>query len=70
MLDGRRFDYLQFEVTALTDKDWEELKSIWEGSSGIQSPNFDQEAHKKEHELRKVMYFTEYWFDISSFYNN
>ncbi len=66
--DGRRYDVLRFDVTALPDADWDALKAEWEGPDGFQSPDFDQDAHQRKHEAAKIHYVAEYWFDITSFF--
>jgi hypothetical protein len=64
---NRTYDHLVFEVTALRDSDWAELKVEWEGAEGCRSPTFDRQAHLAERERRKIRYEAEFWFDISSF---
>ena len=65
---GRYFDWLNFEITAFPDDDWEELKAEFEGPKGFGTPSFDAAAHEKKR-LGKMMHFTrEFWFDITSFY--
>jgi len=66
--DGKMYDKLTYEVTALPDKDWNELKAEWEGPNGHGSSNFDNDAHVKKRFSRTVRYIAEYWFDITSFY--
>lgn len=67
--DNKSFDVLTLEVTALPDKDWEELKAEWEAPTGFGSAGFDAEAHAKKRDSRTIRYVTEYWFDITSFYS-
>jgi hypothetical protein len=64
----RPYDVLSFEVRALPNKDWEELKAEWEGPNGYGSPGFDVDAHMKIRESRTVGYVTEYYFDMTSFF--
>ena len=66
--NGRRYDVLRFDVTALPDADWDALKAEWEGPDGIQSPDFDHEAHQRRREAATIHYVAEYWFDITSFF--
>ena len=66
--NGKWYDKLTFEVTAVPDKEWEALKAAWEGPDGYGSPGFDEDAHLKKHESLTIRYVTEYWFDITSFY--
>lgn len=67
---GKSYDVLTFEVTALPDRDWEELKAEWDGPNGHGSPGFDIDVHFKKHESRTVRYVSEYYFDITSFYDS
>ena len=51
--DGREFDHLTYEVTAIPDRDWNSLKAEWEGLNGYGTPNFDEEAHVAKHNAKK-----------------
>lgn len=62
----RIYDNLVFKVTAHREKDFEELKNIWE--SNLTNPKFETEEHLKKHEELLCHYESEYWFDITSFY--
>jgi len=64
--DGRRFDHLIFDVEALREEDFEELKAEWDGPDGHES--FDLEAHLHKRAQRICTGETEYWFDITSFF--
>lgn len=66
--DNRKFDVLEFEVTAFRDADWERLKADWEGPSGFQSPEFDEAAHFSLRETLQIRYVATFWFDITSFF--
>jgi len=68
--NDRQYDMLTFEVTALRDSDYEELKAEWEGPKGYGSPGFDADAHIKKRNSRTIRYVTEYCFDITSFYGS
>lgn len=65
--NGRTYDVLEFEVTAIPDKDWNELKTEWEGPDGFSSPTFDSDGHIKKKDSRTIRYVTKYFFDITSF---
>jgi len=66
--DGRYFDWLNVEITAFPNDDWEELKAEFEGPKGFGTPGFDAAAHEKKR-LEKMLRFTrEFWFDITSFF--
>jgi hypothetical protein len=68
--NGRAYDVLTFEVTAFPDKDWSELKAEWESPSGYGSEGFEVDAHMRRKDSRMILYVTEYWFDITSFYGS
>ena len=68
--NGRSYDLLTFEVTALPGKDCEELKGEWEGPNGYGSSGFDVDAHFSKRDAKAIRYVTEYWFDITSFYGS
>lgn len=65
---GRHFDKLVFEITALRDSDWEDLKAEFEGPQGYGHPDFDGEAHERKRQEKMVRFTREFWFDITSFY--
>lgn len=64
--EGRIYDVLRFDVSALPEADRDRLKAAWEGPDGFRSPGFDAEAHRKRHRDATVHYVAEYWFDITS----
>jgi hypothetical protein len=66
---SRQMDHLMFEVTAFREENFEELKAEWEGPNGHESPGFDQEAHNRKRAEHLCTGVTEYWFDITSFFN-
>jgi len=66
--NDRLYDVLTFEVTALPDKDWHELKAEWEGPNGYGAPGFDVHVHTKKRDSKTIRFVTEYYFDITSFY--
>ena len=66
--NGKMYDLIECEITALPDQVWEELKAEWEGPSGFRSPDFDEEDHQHRREAATVRYVGEYWFEISSFF--
>ena len=67
--DGnKQYDVLSFEVTAIPDADWEELRSEWEENDGFQTSQSTSEAHMEKRNSKTEDYITEYWFDITSFY--
>lgn len=64
--DGRKFDHMLFDVTALPKDEFEELKALWEAN--LHDPDYDRAGHIARHKAAQVHYVAEYWFDISSFY--
>ena len=66
--NGRSYDVLKFEITALKDKDWAELKAEWKGPNGNGSPGFDTKAHIEKRDSKIIRYVGKYYFDITSFY--
>lgn len=66
--EGRVFDKLLFEITALPDSDWDELKTEFDGPQGYGHPKFDVEAHERKYQEKMVRFTREFWFDITSFY--
>ncbi|MES2622396.1 MAG: hypothetical protein V4615_16210 [Bacteroidota bacterium] len=63
---GKSYDHLTVNVSAHTDKDFEELKLEFE--EGIRNGTLNEEAHLKKHKELLCHYKTEFWFDITSFY--
>ena len=67
--DGdRKFDVLFFDVTAMPDADWKQLKSEWESNNGFQESQSAIDVHIEKRNSKIVHYQAEYWFDITSFY--
>lgn len=66
--NGKKYDVMEFDITALPLEVWEALKAEWEGPQGIRSPDFDQEDHFRRRAEATVHYVGEYWFEISSFF--
>jgi hypothetical protein len=65
---GRVFDKLVFKITAFRDKDWEELKTEFDGPQGYGHPQFDIQVHERKRQKRMLTFAREFWFDITSFY--
>ncbi len=66
----RAFDHLVFDITALWELDWNDLKAEFEGPMGKKHPEFDIEAHQRKRDERIRHFTRDFWFDITSFYNN
>jgi hypothetical protein len=60
------YDKLTFEITALHDKDFFELKSEWENNFYLDS--FDKAAHFEKRKAKQIHLKRDFWFEISSFY--
>ena len=66
--NGKMYDFMECDITALPLDDWETLKAEWEGPNGFRSPDFDEADHMRRREAATVRYAGEYWFEISSFF--
>lgn len=66
--NGKKYDVMLCDITALPDDVFEDLKAEWEGPNGFQSPDFDHEDHIRRRDAATVHYVGEYWFEISSFF--
>ena len=66
--NGKKYDVMLCDITALPDHVFEALKAEWEGPDGFRSPNFDMKEHESRREAATVHYVGEYWFEISSFF--
>lgn len=68
--EGKKYDVMEFDITALPLEVWEALKAEWEAPNGFRSPDFDHEDHIRRRDAATVHYVGEYWFEISSFFGN
>lgn len=64
--DGRIFDQLIFEITAIFEPDWKGLKTDWEDSQSHDSHHFDDKAYIKKHQKKMVQFDREFWFDVTN----
>lgn len=67
-IDGKKFDVLNFTVSAHTRRDFLFLASDWKQNNGFEDDDKGFEEHRKQYALRLCSYSTQYWFDITSFY--
>ena len=67
-IENRKFDVLNFRVSALPDRDWEFLKADWERNNSYLDNEEGKGLHLKEREQRTCFYNTQYCFDITSFH--
>ncbi len=68
--EDRIYDRLIFKIAAFTEQDWKELKEEWDGPPGHQNEQFDAETHERNRQDKMVQLVREFWFEISSFYEN
>ena len=68
--DQKTFDVLNFKVVAFSDKDWDFLKADWQRNDSFEGNEDGKKLHEEERQKRMCFYQTQYWFDITSFYNN
>lgn len=66
--NGKRYDLMECDITALPDHVFEELKAEWEGPNGFRSQDFDEDDHLRRRDAAMVHYVGQYWFEISSFF--
>ncbi|MBW6516628.1 MAG: hypothetical protein K0B81_08475 [Candidatus Cloacimonetes bacterium] len=64
----KKYDLLEFRVTAFPTEDWEELKAEYEGKNGYETMGFDREEHERKRQAKMITYDTTFWFEISSFF--
>ena len=64
--DERKFDCLQFRVTAFPDGDWNYLKDEWDRNHHFKNDAEGLTQHNQERLSRQCYYDTECWFDITS----
>ena len=67
-LDGVPHDFIEVEVTAYPEKEWNELKADWEAHDGYENDPEGREANLKRKEAVKITYRTEFWFNIKDFF--
>lgn len=67
-VDGKSFDVLFFEVSALLNSDWLELKKEWEDNHAFKNSKMKLNEHFEKRNNKMIHYKTECWFDITSFY--
>lgn len=66
----RIYERLVLDVSAFADKDWESLKSEWEGRpQGAHSKDFDFKAHGRRRAALLKTNTHEYWFDVTHCYS-
>lgn len=66
-LDGVPHDFIEVEVTAYPEKEWNELKADWEAHDGYKDNPEGRKANLKRKEACKITYRTEFWFNIADF---
>lgn len=66
--DGRRWDLLEYDVTAFHDTDWDSLKNEWEESDAFLDDPEGERRHQQKRDALQVRFSTVYWFEITSFF--
>jgi hypothetical protein len=66
--DGRRCDVLTYEVTALSETDWNEFQDEAKENNYFKDSSEDFAAHMEKRDSKTISYTTEYWFDVTSFF--
>ena len=64
--NGKKYDKLILNISALRNQDYKELKKSWENN--VSNEEFDQDAHWKRDKQLRMRTKREFWFEISSFY--
>ena len=67
-LDGVPHDFIEVEVTAYPEKEWNELKAEWEAHNGYKDDPEGRKVNLKRKEAVKITYRTEFWFNIENFF--
>ena len=67
--DNKYFDHLKYFVTGYIDDDWKSLKKEYEDNNDFINDPDGLKKHELKREELLHGYETNYWFDISSFYN-
>ena len=66
-ISGVPHDFIEVEVTAYPEKEWNELKADWEARNGYKDDPEGRKANLKRKEACKITYRTEFWFNIGDF---
>ena len=67
-LDGIPHDFIEVEVTAYPEKEWNELKADWEAHDGYKDDPEGRKANLERKEAVMITYRTEFWFNIENFF--
>ena len=67
-VNQKKFDVLDYSVTAFLDKDQDFLKRDWAENNAFLDDEKGRERHFENRNKRMCFYKTQYWFDISSFH--
>ena len=67
-LDGVPHDFIEVEVTAYPEKEWNELRADWEAHDGYKNDPEGRKANLKRKEAVKITYRSEFWFNIENFF--
>ena len=67
-ISGVPHDFIEVEVTAYPEKEWNELKAEWKARDGYKDDPEGREKNLKRKAACKITYRTEFWFDIADFF--
>ena len=67
-VNEKKFDVLDYSVTAFSDKDWNFLKKDWQENGAFLNDEEGKERHLKNRNKLMCFYKTQYCFDITSFH--
>ena len=67
-LSGVPHDFIEVEVTAYPEKEWNERKADWEAHDGYKNDPKGRKENLKRKEACKITYRTEFWFNIKKFF--
>jgi len=66
--EGKKYDKIEVEIKALKFSDFEVLKKEWEDN--INNKDFNKEDHMKRRDEKMIYRKRDFWFEISSFYDD
>ena len=67
-LNGVPHDFIEVQVFAYPEKEWNELKADWEAHDGYKNDPKGRKENLKRKEACKITYRTVFWFNIKKFF--